>query len=585
MTRKRLITALVAALGLAIAVFLFPRFLTRNHDLRGALAAALQVSADRQQDFFTNLPPASSRLPGSILATRKLLVLDATDANNQDIHAGARFQLSTDDAIAASALGSLSVPVFREAAENKQAISLELRVENGKVLEMDGPQLKRRVLESQAARDAANKGTDPLIITRAYSGQLTFVLRQRSKESGELWSRLERSGASSKDDRLHISADRATAGELTVEVRDPVVFAFEASAASFITSHLGVEPTDVQLRPVRPADLGGQAMKITAPSKSWLLATISSGHYPSLQTLRQDWNASSASLVGETLAEYAPARASSLTATEERPLSESEITGFVADVGKSARENHLQFVLVYYVGHMLTWPSGDIALILGDARDVPHFAPIARKEVIDDAFGKKIGDLSRLADAISANVELLPEGFLPLRALYSDLEKMGVPFALVVDGCLRMDEFERSREALGIVSDRSGNSFFYVGTDSGATHALSQLGVLIRHAADAQPFLHSTNPVILAAKPGTYAFAIPNPDLSWGTVGPMAARLANLFRASRFDADRPTLAGLIERVVDFRGTGEIAPKGSISWSDFSQFHTAAESIPYPSQGQ
>ena len=114
--------------------------------------------------------------------------------------AGVRFQLSTDDAIAASALGSLSVPVFREAAENKQAISLELRVENGKVLEMDGPQLKRRVLESQAARDAANKGTDPLIITRAYSGQLTFVLRQRSKESGELWSRLERSGASSKDD-------------------------------------------------------------------------------------------------------------------------------------------------------------------------------------------------------------------------------------------------------------------------------------------------------------------------------------------------------------------------------------------------
>lgn len=199
MKHKRAIIVLaILAVVVLLAVFLLPRLLTRNHDLRSALASALQVSAERQKDFFINLPPADARFPGSILATSKFLVLDRSDANNPDIHPGGTFQLSTDDAVAASALGSLSVPALQEAAENKQAITLELKIANGKVLEMDVPQLKHRLLESQAAGDAANKGTDPLVITRAYSGQLTFLLHRRSKESVDLWNRLIRSSSASK---------------------------------------------------------------------------------------------------------------------------------------------------------------------------------------------------------------------------------------------------------------------------------------------------------------------------------------------------------------------------------------------------
>ena len=581
MTRKQLFLGLAAAGGVAILVFLLSRFLVRNHDLRSALASALQVGEDRQQDFFINLPPAGSRLPGSILATNRLLVLDATDAGNPDIHSGANFQISTDDAVAASALGSLSVPVLREAAENKQSVSLELRIEKGKVLEMDGPRLKRRLLESQPARDAANKGTDPLVITRAYSGQLTFVLHRRTKERGEFWDRLARSAAGSKDSRLHVSADRASEGELRIEVSDPVIFAFEASSATFITNHLGVEPSDVQLRPVRPSRLTAAAVAQSSPPLPWSLATISSGYYPSLQTLTQKWNASSARLVRDTLAEYSPARASSLAATEAAPLSESTISTFIADLNSRAHEIHSRFIVVYYVGHAITWPSGEITLVLGDAKEIQHFSQRPEKEALDQSFGRNIGDLARLGDALSANLEELPPGFLPLRTLYSELEKADLPFALIVDGCLPMDEFERSREALGIMADRSRQSFFFARPDLDINESFSQLGSLMRHVMDAQPFLHSSNPVILAAKPGTLAFSSPNPDLVWDSVGPMAARLAHLFRASHFEADRPGLSSLVERVVDFRGTGEISPKGSISWSDFSQFRAVTQSIPYP----
>jgi hypothetical protein len=488
--KRAIIVLAILAVVVLLAVFLLPRLLTRNHDLRSALASALQVSAERQKDFFINLPPADARFPGSILATSKFLVLDRSDANNPDIHPGGTFQLSTDDAVAASALGSLSVPALQEAAENKQAITLELKIANGKVLEMDVPQLKHRLLESQAAGDAANKGTDPLVITRAYSGQLTFLLHRRSKESVDLWNRLIRSSSASKDDHLSISADRASAGELSVEIRDPVIFAFEVSTASFITSHLGAEPTDVQFRPIRPADLPAEPHASKSAAVPWILATIASGHYPALQTLRQDWNAASASLMQKTLGEYAPTKVHTLAATEEKPLSESAIKTFMADLGKDTHDNGRPLVIGYYIGHVVTWPSGDIALILGDATSIPRFSTTPSKAAIDEGLGKNIGDLARLADALTANVEKLPEGFLPLRELYSGFEQLGVPFALIIDGCLRMDEFERSREALHIVSDPSGTSFFYIGPDDQQTSALSQLGTLLTHVADNQPFLH-----------------------------------------------------------------------------------------------
>jgi hypothetical protein len=229
----------------------------------------------------------------------------------------------------------------------------------------------------------------------------------------------------------------------------------------------------------------------------------------------------------------------------------------------------------------MTWPSGDIALILGSASQIPANLPTRSPELIDQAVGNKIGDLARLANAIDANLEALPEGFLPLRELYAQLEKAKVPFALIVDGCLRMDEFERMRSELGIASDRGQNVLFYVGPAGGAENSLSRLGTLQEHVADTQPYLHSTNLVLLAANPGTYANSRPSPDNTWSEVGPLAARLTNLYRASRFDRDRPSLADLVGRVTDFNGVGEISPTGSISWSDPKEFRQLAGKVSYP----
>jgi hypothetical protein len=580
MSRKQVGLTLAATVALAALVFFLPRLFTRNADLRTRLAVALNLPKERAADFFINLPPAASRYPGTILATEQLFILNPVDANDEGLHTGGSFQLTTDDDVAGSALSSLGVPWLNEAASSKREAGLELQVSDGKILEMDVPALKKKLLASQEAQSAANKGTDPVVITRAYIGKLTYVLKRKGSDQGSLWQKAPKSNQDSESFRL--DASRTQQGEVRVEMLDPVIFAFEASSAHYILTHLGVEPTDVNLTPIRPQPQNvSSATSAPTPRTNWTLVTIASGHYPKLVTLRQDWNADSAQLVESTLSPYGPVAKMNLISTEQQPLAEQSVKGFLTQVANAVQSNHSKFLVAYYVGHSMTWPSGDIALILGSAAEIPRNLPTRSPELLDRSVGNNIGDLARLANAIDANVETLPEGFLPLRELYAGLAQAHIPFALIVDGCLRMDEFERMRSELGIASDKGLNVFFFVGPNGDAGSALSRLGDLQEHVADSQPYLHSTNLVLLAAKPGTYAMSRPNPDNTWSEVGPLAARLTNLYRASRFDADRPKLADLIGRVTDFNGVGEISPTGSISWSDSAQLKQLARTVSYP----
>ncbi|RSL18603.1 hypothetical protein EDE15_4193 [Edaphobacter aggregans] len=581
MTRKQVGLTLIAMVVLTALVFFLPGLFTRNADLRSSLAAALNLPKGRAADFFINLPPAASRYPGTILVTEKLFILNPADANDTDLHTGSSFQLTTDDQIAGSALGSLGVPWLSEAASSKQEIGLDLQVTDGKILEMDVAALKRKLLASQEAQSAANKGTDPVVITRAYQGRLTYLLKRKGADQGSLWSKAAKSNINSE--HFRIDASRAQQGEVRVEILDPVIFAFEASSAHFILTHLGVEPSDVVLSPIRPQPKNTSSVipaTSTQPA-AWTLVTIASGHYPNLAMLRQDWNADSAKLFGNTLARYSPAARLDMISTEDRPLTEQRIRDFLATVATTVQRNNSRFLIAYYVGHTMTWPSGDIALILGSASQIPANLPTRSPELIEHAVDSKIGDLARLANAIDANLETLPPGFLPLRELYAQLAQTHTPFALIVDGCVRMDEFERMRSELGIVSDKGQNIFVYVGPEGAAGDTLSRLGTLQEHVADTQPYLHSSNVVLLAAKPGTYANSRQDPDNTWSEVGPLAARITFLYRASRYDADRPSLADLVGRVTDFNGVGEISPTGSISWSDSIEFKQLAGKVSYP----
>jgi hypothetical protein len=157
---------------------------------------------------------------------------------------------------------------------------------------------------------------------------------------------------------------------------------------------------------------------------------------------------------------------------------------------------------------------------------------------------------------------------MPLRDFYAEFDKIGIPFVLLVDGCLRNDEFEQFRNSIGLTTDSETRTFFYTGPDGKLLSSLDAFDQRLRHFADSLPYLHSRNLVILAAKPGTFAQPWPDPDLDWSQVGPLSARITNYVRASVWDQDPPTLGEVLSNVTDYKGAGEISPKGSISWSDF-----------------
>ena len=311
-----------------------------------------------------------------------------------------------------------------------------------------------------------------------------------------------------------------------------MVFAFEASSARYITNHLGSGPDDVSLTPIKPSDVKPSLKTSAKSSTSWTLATISSGYYEHLRTSDQPWNARSADALESSIKLFGPQSIMRFRATLENPLTSSALTNFLTQVATTAKQGHSQFVLVYYIGHSLSWPNGDVAVVLDEAEQIPEPKRDYTNAAIAQRVGAKVGALFQLSDALNASLEKLPPGYMPLRDLYSELDKIQIPFALLVDGCLRNDEFEQFRNSLGLTSDAETRTFFYTGPDGQLLNSLNEFDQKLRHFADGLPYLHATNPVVLAAKPGTFAQPWPDPDLDWGQVGPLSAWITNYVRSS-----------------------------------------------------
>src|SRR5664280_1356171 len=165
------------------------------------------------------------------------------------------FTLVASDAVVADALTSFQSNLLTTAGRDKENLYVELQVSNGRVLEMAVPEIKQRLLSSQSAQSAANKGTDPIVITRAYAGTLTFILRQRSAAGARLIADVAKAPEIVTLGSVKLDASKSGLGELSIQVEQPVVFAFEASSARYITNHLGPNPDDVSLTPIKPSEI------------------------------------------------------------------------------------------------------------------------------------------------------------------------------------------------------------------------------------------------------------------------------------------------------------------------------------------
>jgi len=157
---------------------------------------------------------------------------------------------------------------------------------------------------------------------------------------------------------------------------------------------------------------------------------------------------------------------------------------FLAAVATTVGRTTASFWFTYYVGHTMTWPSGDIALILGSASQ--YLRSSTRSPGNRSSRRQQDRDLARLANAIDANLETLPKGSAPPRTVLAT-EEGAIPFALIV---VAVFAWMSSNEcALNLHYLRQGpKHLLYAGPGGGVGDSLSRLGTLQEHVADTQPY-------------------------------------------------------------------------------------------------
>jgi hypothetical protein len=251
--------------------------------------------------------------------------------------------------------------------------------------------------------------------------------------------------------------------------------------------------------------------------------------------------------------------------------------------------------VIYYVGHMVSSRTGDLLLHMGDVtpalvRDmnqhgppvlVPKESPLAAAGNLQDLSARirEIANRAQVqADAAGTTKgEANPTpGFLTLDSLHGTAVMSGLPFALVLDGCLQDVNFTETMGALGFqYNEKNPAEFYYVGESEVVTREAWDMARAMRNYGQLRPFLTSSNPVTLAAKPGTFAMAQANPFVIGGpAIGPLALRAHRLGLKTRLTREPWDLVTMVRRLAEFNGIGEINLEGSISWSDFDGWKKA-----------
>jgi hypothetical protein len=211
-----------------------------------ATELALQMKA-KPSDFILNVPPRPGCLPGSIFTDDLRLPLERTKSDDPALTKGPPFGLEADLGSSTGAdAGATFAPIFGFFASHKSTGNTKIRIEDAHLIEILGGDLHRRLLASDAARRAADRGVDPFVVFRAYDGMVSFTLARKQDTSANAWAKV-------KADAIDVHAGGSLASDDAVVFRLPerIVFAFEVVKATYVANHLGPRPDEVDLEKIQ----------------------------------------------------------------------------------------------------------------------------------------------------------------------------------------------------------------------------------------------------------------------------------------------------------------------------------------------
>ena len=525
----------------------------------------LNNSIDR---WWLNIPPQhDQRLPGeSFIVSDPLWVISKGTKKAAYVTASYTQDLSIEidsDLIKAMGFGYRLLthlkPVERHA---------KLEVDDLKLLTMPIPLIKHWVDKNTDLKDSLNKGQEPFVVTRSWIGDVS-VLFSKGNLSKQKWGRLKTKISKLVKHRSGvISFNVSDKNSFRISFNYPQVLLFESMLASYIQDKLGHEEADAKLSYADESMILAQpnASKIVPKDKNWHLVTISSGYYKESATLNQPWNKDSAELVIDALLPFQPAEVHSLYASQERPITRRVLSQFLSRLRFETQKSEL--LVFYVVSHGFTIKDSDLYLALADIKPETLLKTQTRANSSSIAIDVgNLGELEKIVKSISKRSAPKSKEYISLKELSKILESMGRPFVLMVDSCVTSAQIESFRKELGFVDGLN-----YLGPHEFVTDEVTKVAKIMNDFAEGKKHLKTYNPIILGAKPGVAAPALPHPTLAAGPyVGPLAKKLFRVSMVQRVNF-QPELLSLLRKTVDFQnGVGMITLEGTASWAKWKNF--------------
>lgn len=232
-----------------------------KHELKNPLRDQLiERLGGRPEELQLNVPAGLYRYPGStFLLEGSWIMLDPAQRDNTLLRVSNPFPLPFSNmtdllfdqtSIVLDGLAGLELDL--------QAVSVKIQIKDARLLEMDGVNLKRRILGSETTQRAASRGSNPLVITSAYEGRFSARITPKPGTPAAAFKKVvekARSTQGPNESKVTIAITGDPEDEITVTAAQPSVFAFRIANADFLSTSLGPMFDTVNLRPMSVREL------------------------------------------------------------------------------------------------------------------------------------------------------------------------------------------------------------------------------------------------------------------------------------------------------------------------------------------
>lgn len=531
-------------------VFGFQYF--QKKSLEDALISAVGIKSD---NLIVNLPPYPIRVPGTILSPSDAssMIYQAGYLEHESMIKGDKFSIEAKINDVSNLMGSTNNSLLSYAASANEELDVFLSIKEAFIAELPVEILKATI--DNTLTGETNISVDPVIISRSYIGSVEYIIKAVSDAGvdvlGELADKASKIGPNSSanfafEDRI------ASKKEIAFSIEKPITFAYEVLEANYVSTNLS-NSGEFKLNEIsaRRFDKVAAKNKVESPykNKSWGAITISNAHYENLSFLNTSQAEEAALLMSEFFGAYDPTFLSQLHSTASEPLSDDRLLEWSIDLSMQMLENPVDHLFIYYTGHGLSLPNGEMVLLQGN---------------VDKDYAEKA------ARNNSPQTSESEDGLLLVEQLYDALSMTSVPFTLIIDACYPSGEMASALTRVSmLLGDEDGSELYYIGQNELITDELSDLGAVLRQIGNRFKYRQQSNAVIFSSKPGAKSVYFPNPINPYGIdLPPMASRILKYRNYVDAENNRLPISKIIRKNIDsVNGLGEVNLDGSITWSN------------------